>query len=106
VAQHSYLFEEFLCTVPHDLKFGEHKKKVLVHGHCHQKAHIGTGSTLRALRLVPGYEVTEINSGCCGMAGSFGFEKEHYDISRTISGQRLVPAVNAARPTPRSSSPA
>jgi Fe-S oxidoreductase len=98
VAQHSYLFEEFLGAVPHDLKFAERKKKVLVHGHCHQKAHIGTGSTLRALRLVPGYEVTEINSGCCGMAGSFGFEKEHYDISRTISGQRLVPAVNAAPP--------
>ena len=98
VAQHSYLFEEFLGAVPHDLKFAERKRKVLVHGHCHQKAHIGTGSTLRALRLVPGYEVTEINSGCCGMAGSFGFEKEHYDISRTISGQRLVPAVNAAPP--------
>ena len=102
VAQHSYLFEEFRGTL-HDagkleLTFREQKRRVLVHGHCHQKAHIGTGSTLRALRLVPGYEVTEINSGCCGMAGSFGFEKEHYDISRTISGQRLVPAVNAAPP--------
>ncbi len=102
VAQHSYLFEEFLGALQDagqlHLRFREQKRQVLVHGHCHQKAHIGTGSTLRALRLVPGYEVTEINSGCCGMAGSFGFEKEHYEISRTISGQRLVPAVNAAPP--------
>ncbi len=100
VARRAYLLEEFLCRLLDagqlDLKFSNRPKKLLVHGHCHQKAHIGTASTLRALRLPPGYEVSEVNSGCCGMAGSFGFEKEHYEISRTIANLRLVPAVNAA----------
>ena len=76
--------------------FNEQKKKVLFHGHCHQKAHIGSAPSLQALRLVPGLEVAEINSGCCGMAGSFGFEKEHYDISEKIGAERLFPAVDKA----------
>ncbi len=96
VAEASFLFEEFLTKRRPDLTFRPMAKKALVHGHCHQKAQIGAASTLQALRLIPNLEVTEINSGCCGMAGSFGFEKEHYEISRTIAEQRLVPAVNAA----------
>jgi Fe-S oxidoreductase len=96
VAAASFLFEEFLTKRRPGLRFRESPRKVLVHGHCHQKAHIGTASTLQALRLVPGLEASEINSGCCGMAGSFGFEKEHYDISRTIAEQRLIPAIRAA----------
>jgi FAD/FMN-containing dehydrogenase/Fe-S oxidoreductase len=100
LAAHSYLVEEFLCILQDagrlDLQFRPDPKKLLLHGHCHQKAHIGTASTLRALRFPPGFEVSEINSGCCGMAGSFGFEKEHYDLSRAIAGHRLVPAINAA----------
>jgi FAD/FMN-containing dehydrogenase/Fe-S oxidoreductase len=102
VAASSYLLEEFLCALQDrgelDLQFRDGQKKLLVHGHCHQKAHIGTAPTLRALRFVPGWQVSEINSGCCGMAGSFGFEKEHYDISRDIANLRLLPAVNAASP--------
>ncbi len=102
VASLSYLLEEFLCMLKDsgqlDLRFRPEKKKVLLHGHCHQKAHIGTASTLRALRFPSGYEVTEINSGCCGMAGSFGFEKEHYEISKTIADHRLIPAITAATP--------
>ena len=102
VASVSYLLEEFLGVLQDrgelDLKFSDGNKKLLVHGHCHQKAHIGTAPTLRALKMVPGWEVGEINSGCCGMAGSFGFEKEHYDLSETIANTRLVPAVNAASP--------
>jgi FAD/FMN-containing dehydrogenase/Fe-S oxidoreductase len=98
IAAASYLFEEFLIRRRPDLRFRLTARKVLVHGHCHQKAHIGAGPTLQALRLVPGLKVTEINSGCCGMAGSFGFEKEHYELSRAIAGQRLAPAINAAPP--------
>jgi Fe-S oxidoreductase len=79
-----------------NLPFREQTKKVLFHGHCHQKAHIGSGPSLQALRLVPGLEVAEVNSGCCGMAGSFGFEKEHYDISQKIGSERLFPAVEKA----------
>jgi Fe-S oxidoreductase len=67
----------------------------LLHGHCHQKALVGTGPSLTVLRLPPGFEVEEVDSGCCGMAGSFGFEREHYDISRAIGSRRLFPAVQA-----------
>ena len=70
-------------------------KKVLLHGHCHQKALVGTAPTVAMLKAA-GYEVSEVDSGCCGMAGSFGFEKEHYELSTKIGNRRLVPAVKAA----------
>ena len=99
VAESSYLIDEFLSMLQDkgelELEFQDLPKKVLFHGHCHQKSLVGTGSSMRALRLPPGYQVELINSGCCGMAGSFGFEKEHYDISMKIGEQVLFPAVNA-----------
>jgi Fe-S oxidoreductase len=73
------------------------RRKLLLHGHCHQKALIGTGPSLTVLRLPPGFEVEEVDSGCCGMAGSFGFEREHYDLSKAIGARRLFPAVEAKR---------
>jgi Fe-S oxidoreductase len=69
----------------------------LVHGHCHQKALRGAQGTAEALRLVPGLEVAALDTGCCGMAGSFGFEKEHYDLSVQIAKLDLLPKL-AARP--------
>ncbi|SLF47408.1 FAD-binding and (Fe-S)-binding domain-containing protein [Mycobacteroides abscessus] len=71
-------------------------KSLLYHGHCHQKAAVGTTATMELLRRIPGVEVHEIDSGCCGMAGSFGFETEHYDVSMRIGDDRLFPAVNCA----------
>jgi FAD/FMN-containing dehydrogenase/Fe-S oxidoreductase len=71
-------------------------KRILFHGHCHQKALAGTSATVALLRRIPGAEVTEVDAGCCGMAGSFGFEKEHYDLSMRIGEMRLFPAVRAA----------
>ena len=73
-----------------------HLRHFLVHGHCHQKALVGTEPTLAVLRGIPGARVAEIPSGCCGMAGSFGYEKEHYEVSMTIGEQRLFPAVRQA----------
>jgi Fe-S oxidoreductase len=67
----------------------------LLHGHCHQKALRGTKGTAAALGLVPGLKVTVLDTGCCGMAGSFGFEKEHYDLSVSIAQLALLPALNA-----------
>jgi FAD/FMN-containing dehydrogenase/Fe-S oxidoreductase len=100
VAANAWMLDEFLVRLEKSgklkLNFKDEPKQVLFHGHCHQKAHIGSEASLDALRLVPGLEVKEINSGCCGMAGSFGFEKEHYEISETIGRQRLMPAVDAA----------
>jgi len=108
VAAQSFLWEEFLLQddVVADLKrtFSQLKtdhwplttNKLLVHGHCHQKAHVGIEKMLQLLRMIPGAEVRAINSGCCGMAGAFGFEKEHYDISMAIGEQRLFPAIREA----------
>jgi FAD/FMN-containing dehydrogenase/Fe-S oxidoreductase len=73
-------------------------KKILFHGHCHQKAEVGTAATVALLRRIPGAEVVELDAGCCGMAGSFGFEAEHYDVSMTVGEDRLFPAVRAAGP--------
>jgi Fe-S oxidoreductase len=99
VAGNSYLIDEFLINAQSkdkmDLEFSDLTKRVLFHGHCHQKAMVGTGNSLEALNLPPGYEVELINAGCCGMAGSFGFEKEHYDISMQIGGLSLFPAIDA-----------
>ena len=98
VAKHSFLFEEFLVRERAKglaLSFGAKGKKALLHGHCHQKALVGTAPTVAALRWA-GFEVEEIDSGCCGMAGSFGFEREHYDISISLGNRRLAPAVKAA----------
>jgi Fe-S oxidoreductase len=71
------------------------KGQVLLHCHCHQKAIAGPDPTIAALRLA-GYDARLIDSGCCGMAGSFGFEKEHYDISRQMGALRLFPAVESS----------
>jgi FAD/FMN-containing dehydrogenase/Fe-S oxidoreductase len=67
----------------------------LLHPHCHQKALVGSKGTADALRLVSGLDVTVLDAGCCGMAGAFGYEKPHYDISVKIANLELVPAVNA-----------
>ena len=99
VAENSFLIDEFLAKAKSDdrldLAFKDVEKRVLFHGHCHQKAMVGTEHSLAALRLVPGYEVELINAGCCGMAGSFGFEKEHYDISMQIGGLALFPSIES-----------
>ncbi|MBI3538505.1 MAG: anaerobic glycerol-3-phosphate dehydrogenase subunit C [Chloroflexi bacterium] len=68
-------------------------RKILFHGHCHQKAIVGSAPSLRVMRSLPNVQVTEIDSGCCGMAGSFGFEKEHYEISQAIGERRLFPQI-------------
>ncbi|MGZ8648675.1 MAG: FAD-binding and (Fe-S)-binding domain-containing protein [Solirubrobacteraceae bacterium] len=73
-------------------------RPVLFHGHCHQKALAGTAATVALLERIPGAEVTELDAGCCGMAGSFGFEAEHYELSMQIGESRLFPALRRAAP--------
>ena len=102
VASNSFLIDEFLVKLKAEgrlgLEFGTLEKKVLFQAHCHQRSLAGTASSLNALRLAPGYQVELVNAGCCGMAGSFGYEKEHYELSMTIGGQALFPAVKAKGP--------
>jgi Fe-S oxidoreductase len=101
VARQSLLLEEFLTKelkAGHPLfarKHADAGRKVLLHGHCHQKALVGTSPTVAVLKAA-GYQVSEVDAGCCGMAGSFGFEAEHYDLSVKIAERRLAPAVRAA----------
>ena len=67
--------------------------RILIHGHCHQKSLFGTTAMKDLLDRVPGASVEQIDSGCCGMAGSFGYEREHYDLSMQIGQERLFPAI-------------
>ena len=67
--------------------------RIVFHGHCHQKALAGTKATVALLQRIPGAEVVELDAGCCGMAGSFGFETEHYELSMQIGESRLFPAL-------------
>jgi Fe-S oxidoreductase len=103
VAEHSHTFENFISKLNKDgnlsMKFTDKEKTILVHGHCHQKALWGIGPSLDVLNLPPGYSATAIDSACCGMAGAFGYEKEHYDISLKIGEQRLLRVVREADPS-------
>jgi Fe-S oxidoreductase len=70
--------------------------RALVHGHCHQKAFGVMPAVVAALRLVPGLAVETVQSSCCGMAGAFGYQKEHVDVSLAMGELALLPAVRAA----------
>ena len=79
--------------------FTDLNKDVLVHGHCNQKALWGMGPSETTLGLPDGFKVTSIESGCCGMAGSFGYEAEHYDVSLKVGESRLLQVVREADAT-------
>ena len=98
LAEATRLFEEALLEVLGEgtelpLKEGS---RVLLHGHCHQKALVGTKPTEEALSLAPGTQVEVVDSGCCGMAGLFGYEKGHYEVSMKMGERKLFPAVREA----------
>src|SRR5262249_38354997 len=100
VARSSFLLEEFLLRERArglDLGFRNGRRRALLHGHCHQKALVGTAPTVAAL-VWAGVGGTEGDSGCCGVAGPFGVEKEAYDNSVTLGNRQLAPAVKAAPP--------
>ena len=101
IAANALLLEEFLVREKRDgrLKLPLHpleQQRALVHGHCHQKAFGAFPPVLETLRLIPGLQVAPIDSSCCGMAGSFGYESEHYEISKAMAERSLLPAVRAA----------
>jgi FAD/FMN-containing dehydrogenase/Fe-S oxidoreductase len=95
VAENSFTLEEFLDSVP-GYDPGRLERKAIVHGHCHQKALVGMEPTRRLLDRVGGLEYRILDSGCCGMAGSFGYEEGHYELSEAIGERVLFPAVRGA----------
>ena len=76
--------------------FTQKPRHIKLHGHCHQKSLASLTPTVKALELPVDYKVQIIPSGCCGMAGSFGYEKEHFDVSMKVGELVLLPAVRSA----------
>ncbi|MFL6651342.1 MAG: FAD-binding and (Fe-S)-binding domain-containing protein [Sulfurifustaceae bacterium] len=103
IARQALLFEEFLVQ---EQKLGRLQlslkpldaTRALLHGHCHQKAFGAMTAVQQALRLIPQLDVQLIDASCCGMAGAFGYEAEHYDVSMKMGEAALLPAVRAATP--------
>jgi Fe-S oxidoreductase len=98
IASNSYLIDEFIVK---EFKagridrtsFSEEEVKILLHAHCQQKAIASSSSSIEMLSIPLNYKVSEIPSGCCGMAGSFGYEKEHFDLSNKIGELILFPEI-------------
>ena len=98
VAGTAVLLEEFLAERVDRLRLKAGPSEVLLHGHCHQKS-MGLVPPAKALlSAIPGAKVVDLDAGCCGMAGSFGYAREHYDVSRAIGERKLFPAVRAKSP--------
>jgi Fe-S oxidoreductase len=96
VASACALFEEFAAQLDLPLRAGP--QRILLHGHCHQKSMGLLAATSALLARIPGSTVVDLDAGCCGMAGSFGYGREHYDVSVAIANRRLLPAVKAMQP--------
>ncbi|HEV8415961.1 MAG TPA: FAD-linked oxidase C-terminal domain-containing protein [Bryobacteraceae bacterium] len=96
VAGACVLFEEFASGLNLQLRSGP--QRVLLHGHCHQKSMGLLDASKSLLAKIPGATVVDLDAGCCGMAGSFGYTREHYDVSVAIANRKLLPAVKAMRP--------
>src|SRR5690606_29898071 len=98
VSINSFLIEEFLSMEIEkgsitSSQFSKETKVIKIHSHCHQKALSNQKVTFDVINLPENYSVTIINSGCCGMAGSFGYEKEHYEVSMQIGELQLFPSI-------------
>ena len=102
-ANYCFTFEEFIAKANEkglidSTIFNDKKQKIYLHGHCHQKALSSMDFSHKMLSIPAGTEVKQIDCGCCGMAGSFGFEKNHYELSMQIGELSLFPAVRKAEP--------
>ncbi|HEV2199936.1 MAG TPA: FAD-linked oxidase C-terminal domain-containing protein [Bryobacteraceae bacterium] len=96
VAAAAMLFDEFAASLDLVLRAGP--KKILLHGHCHQKSMGMLQVSVALLAKIPGAAVVDLDAGCCGMAGSFGYSAEHYDISVALANRKLLPAAKAMQP--------
>jgi Fe-S oxidoreductase len=96
VASACLTFEEFAAGL--DLSFGSLPGRILLHGHCHQKAMGLLPAAARLLSRIPSAGLVDLDAGCCGMAGSFGYRKRHYEVSHAIANRKLIPAVRSMNP--------
>jgi FAD/FMN-containing dehydrogenase/Fe-S oxidoreductase len=93
VASVSVLFDEYMAGRVAGLALDRSPRHVLLHAHCHQKSMGLAKHSAALLAAIPGTTVVDLDAGCCGMAGSFGYAREHFDVSRAIGERRLLPAV-------------
>ncbi len=98
VAEACVLFEEIVESVGERLRLRQGPSSILLHGHCHQKSMGLVGVAKSLLSRIPGSTVVDLDAGCCGMAGSFGYAREHFDVSRRIGERKLLPAVRGKAP--------
>jgi Fe-S oxidoreductase len=99
IAERCVSFEEFIGHKEgRPLPIASGPARILLHGHCHQKSMGGIPAAKALLEWIPGAQVVDLDAGCCGMAGSFGYAKEHFDVSRQIGERRLFPAARALKP--------
>ena len=96
LAAQAVLFEQFLAEKPGRLKLAPLGKEILLHGHCHQKAFDAMPAVEAVLKMIPGAAVSQVQTSCCGMAGSFGYESEHYATSMKMAELSLLPAIRKA----------
>ncbi|MEN8224177.1 MAG: FAD-linked oxidase C-terminal domain-containing protein [Bacteroidota bacterium] len=102
LSKHCFTIDEFIASeflkgsISTD-QFTDDEQEIILHGHCYQKALASVQPTIEMLGIPANYNVEEIKSGCCGMAGSFGYEKEHYELSMQVGEMVLFPAVRKAK---------
>ncbi len=99
IAQKALMLEEYLVRAKVALPLQPLGRKILLHGHCHQKAHQVMPDVQAALAMIPGAEVEVVETSCCGMAGAFGYNRETVDVSLRMAEANLLPAVRAADET-------
>jgi len=96
LASNSFLLDEFLARDAPDFAPPELRSRTIVQGHCHQKALAGIEGEVALLSRAAGAQLEVLDAGCCGMAGAFGYERGHFEVSKTIAMRVLIPAIEQA----------
>jgi FAD/FMN-containing dehydrogenase/Fe-S oxidoreductase len=98
IASGVFLLDEFLAREAPDFALPELRRRIIVQGHCHQKALAGIGDEVALLSRAAGAKLEVLDAGCCGMAGAFGYDRDHFEVSKQIGARVLIPAIDQAPP--------
>jgi Fe-S oxidoreductase len=98
LASNSFLLDEFLAREAPNFAPPAIRRRTIVQGHCHQKALAGIDGEVELLSRAAGAGLEMLDAGCCGMAGAFGYERDHFEVSKAIGARVLFPAIDEAPP--------
>ena len=98
LASSSFLLDEFIAREAPDFAPPALSRRTIVQGHCHQKAIAGMGGEVALLSRAAGANLVVLDAGCCGMAGAFGYDRDHFEVSKTIGTRVLIPAIDKSPP--------